>query len=97
MLDGKVGEYIVKAKRKNKRWFIGAMANDQTHELDIETSFLTPGSSYQITLIQDGINADFQAMDFKRIIKTIKGGDALNIKMVKDGGYVAVIEPLVQK
>lgn len=97
VLDGKVGEYIVKAKRKDKRWFIGAMANDQTHELDIETSFLTPGSSYQITLIQDGINADFQAMDFKRIIKTIKGGDALNIKMVKDGGYVAVIEPLVQK
>lgn len=96
VLKGKVGEYIVKAKRKDKRWFIGAMANDQTHELDIETSFLTPGASYQITLIQDGINADFQAMDFKRIVKTIKGGETLNIKMVKDGGYVAVIEPLGQ-
>ncbi|WP_165456553.1 glycoside hydrolase family 97 protein [Pedobacter kyonggii] len=94
VLDGKVGEYIVKAKRKGEKWFIGAMGNDQNHDLKIETSFLKPGVNYQITLIQDGINADFQAMDFKRIVKPIKAGENIEIKMVKDGGYVAVIEPV---
>lgn len=93
VLDGRVGEYIVKAKRKGEKWFIGAMGNDQTHDLKAKVSFLKPGINYQITLIQDGINADFQAMDFKKIIKPIKAGEIIDIKMVKDGGYVAVIEP----
>jgi len=94
VLNGRVGEYIVKAKRKGEKWFLGAMGNDQSHDLKIEASFLKANVKYQIILIQDGINADFQAMDFKRIVKPIKAGDIIDIKMVKDGGYVAVIEPI---
>ncbi len=92
ILEASVGEYIVTAKRKGEKWFIGAMGNDQKHELKIETSFLKPNTNYQITLIKDGINADFQAMDFKRIVKPVKAGETININMVKDGGFVAVIE-----
>lgn len=94
ILDASVGEYIVTAKRKGEKWFIGAMGNDQKHDLKIETGFLKPNASYQITLIKDGINADFQAMDFKRIVKPIKAGETIDINMVKDGGFVAVIEPV---
>lgn len=93
VIDGRVGEYIVKARRKGEKWFIGAMGNSQTHDLKLETSFLKAGVNYQITLIRDGINADFQAMDYKRIVKPIRAGETIDIKMVKDGGYVAVIEP----
>jgi len=92
ILDASVGEYIVTAKRKGEKWFIGAMGNDQKHDLKIETSFLKQNTNYQITLIKDGINADFQAMDFKRIVKPIKVGETIDINMVKDGGFVAVIE-----
>ncbi|WP_225872228.1 glycoside hydrolase family 97 protein [Pedobacter frigidisoli] len=93
ILSASVGEYIVTAKRKGEKWFVGAMGNDQKHDLKIETSFLKAGQNYQITLIKDGINADFQAMDFKRIVKPIKAGETIDINMVKDGGFVAVIEP----
>ena len=92
ILDASVGEYIVTAKRKGDKWFIGAMGNDQKHDLKVETGFLKPNANYQITLIKDGINADFQAMDFKRIVKPIKAGETIDINMVKDGGFVAVIE-----
>jgi len=92
ILEASVGEYIVTAKRKGEKWFIGAMGNDQMHDLKIETSFLKPNMNYQITLIKDGINADFQAMDFKRIVKPVKAGETIDINMVKDGGFVAVIE-----
>ncbi|TCD27054.1 glycoside hydrolase family 97 protein [Pedobacter psychrodurus] len=92
ILDASVGEYIVTAKRKGEKWFIGAMGNDQKHDLKVEASFLKPNTNYQITLIKDGINADFQAMDFKRIVKPIKAGETIDINMVKDGGFVAVIE-----
>ena len=94
ILDASVGEYIVTAKRKGEKWFIGAMGNDQKHDLKVETSFLKANTNYQITLIKDGINADFQAMDFKRIVKPIKAGETIDINMVKDGGFVAVIEAL---
>jgi len=92
ILDASVGEYIVTAKRKGEKWFIGAMGNDQKHDLKIETGFLKADTNYQIMLIKDGINADFQAMDFKRIVKPIKAGEIIDINMVKDGGFVAVIE-----
>jgi alpha-glucosidase len=92
ILDASVGEYIVTAKRKGEKWFVGAMANDQKHDLKVEASFLKTNTNYQITLIKDGINADFQAMDFKRIVKPIKAGETIDINMVKDGGFVAVIE-----
>jgi alpha-glucosidase len=94
ILDASVGEYIITAKRKGAKWFIGAMGNDQKHDLKVETGFLKPNANYQITLIKDGINADFQAMDFKRIVKPIKAGETIDINMVKDGGFVAVIEPV---
>lgn len=92
ILDASVGEYIVTAKRKGDKWFIGAMGNGQKHDLKIETGFLKPNANYQITLIKDGFNADFQAMDFKRIVKPIKAGETIDINMVKDGGFAAVIE-----
>ncbi|WP_316844023.1 glycoside hydrolase family 97 protein [Pedobacter psychrodurus] len=93
ILEASVGEYIVTAKRKGEKWFIGAMGNDQKHDLKVEAGFLKANTNYQITLIKDGINADFQAMDFKRILKPIKAGETIDINMVKDGGFVAVIEP----
>ena len=94
ILDASVGEYIITAKRKSDKWFIGAMGNDQKHDFKVETGFLKPNTNYQITLIKDGINADFQAMDFKRIVKPIKAGETLDINMAKDGGFIAVIEPV---
>ncbi|MEO6151324.1 MAG: glycoside hydrolase family 97 protein [Mucilaginibacter sp.] len=94
VLDGSAGEYIVTAKRKGDKWFVGAMTNSKSRDVTINTDFLKKGVNYQITLIKDGINADFQAMDFKRIVMPIRSGDAIAIKMVEDGGWVARIEPV---
>ncbi len=94
VLDASVGEYVVTARRKGDDWFIGAMTNSHSRDLTINTDFLKKGVSYKITLIKDGVNADFQAMDFKRITQNIAPGEAINIKMVADGGWVARIEPV---
>ncbi|RYY34721.1 MAG: glycoside hydrolase family 97 protein [Sphingobacteriaceae bacterium] len=94
VLDGVAGQYIATAKRKGGTWFIGVMTNSKARELTINTDFLKKGGNYKITIIQDGINADFQAMDFKRIEKNIKAGEAIGIRTVQDGGWVAKLEPL---
>ncbi|MDR6944326.1 glycoside hydrolase family 97 protein [Mucilaginibacter pocheonensis] len=94
VLAGTAGEFIVTAKRKGDKWFIGAMTNSKARDITINTGFLKPGTNYTITLIKDGVNADIQAMDFKQIVKSLKAGEDINISMVQDGGWVARIEPV---
>ena len=81
-LEAKEGEYLVTAKRKGNKWFIGGMTNSSKRSLNIPSTFLETGATYNITIIQDGINADVQAMDYKKIISTIRGGDSISINMV---------------
>ena len=94
VLKAEVGQYIVTAKRKGQEWFLGAMTNSTERKLIIDTDFLPKNKTYQLTIIKDGVNADFQAMDFKRLTMKIKGGDKINIDMVKDGGYAAHFVPI---
>jgi alpha-glucosidase len=94
ILDGVAGEYIVTARRKGDKWFIGAMTNSTARDLKVNSDFLQKGVNYNITIIKDGVNADIQAMDYKKIIKPIKTGEVIDIKMVQDGGYVYRIEPV---
>ncbi len=96
-LEAKEGAYLVTAKRKAGKWFIGAMTNSTARNLSVPTDFLEAGVAYKITIIQDGVNADVQAMDYKKITQQIKGGDELMINMVADGGYVATIEKVTNK
>ncbi|RYY30383.1 MAG: glycoside hydrolase family 97 protein [Sphingobacteriaceae bacterium] len=93
-LAGEAGEYVVTARRKNKQWFIGGMTNHRPRQLTISTNFLDKNSTYTITIFQDGINADVQATDYKKIIQPVKAGETLKINMVADGGWVARIDPV---
>ncbi|MFC3560299.1 glycoside hydrolase family 97 protein [Pedobacter jamesrossensis] len=94
VLKAEVGQYIVTAKRKGQDWFLGAMTNSTERKLVIETAFLPKGKTYELTLIKDGINADVQAMDFKRLTIKINSGEKINMDMVKDGGYAARFTPI---
>ena len=36
VLEAKVGEYVIVAKRKGEKWFIGGMTNDKENEREFE-------------------------------------------------------------
>ena len=38
------------------------------------------------------MNANVQAMDYKKIMRKVKKGDILKIELVRDGGWVAQLE-----
>ena len=46
----------------------------------------------QMTSFEDGINAGRQAMDYRCKSAQVKAGEQLTIKMVRNGGFAAVIE-----
>jgi alpha-glucosidase len=63
VIDGKVGSYIVTARKKDGVWWIGAMTDWTARDLEIDLSFLGQGE-WQATLCKDGVNADRFASDY---------------------------------
>lgn len=95
-LEAKTGEYAIVAKRKGSKWFIGGITNNAEKEriFKLNLSFLKSGQSYKVTSFEDGINAGYQAMDYRKKTYTMKNNDAIEIKMVRNGGWAAVLEEI---
>lgn len=91
-LAGKVGQYLVIARRKGDTWFIGAMTNWSARDINVNLSFLAKGG-YQATLYADGVNSDRIGNDYT--MKTIQVSNTANlpVHMAPGGGWVAVIRP----
>jgi len=91
-IDGKVGEYLLLARRSGKDWFIGAITNWTPRNMDLDLSFL-PAGNYTIDIFQDGMNADRQTEDYKHLKNNIKSGDRMKIHLAPGGGWAAKISP----
>ncbi len=85
-LDGKIGEYYIVAKRKERQWFIGGITAGKEREITLDFSFLPKKGQFQLTLFVDGVNANKNAIDYKKIVKTVTYADKLKVKMKKNGG-----------
>ena len=91
-LSAKAGEYLVVAKRKGSKWFVGAINNaSEERTIEVNLDFLD-GQNRQLTAFVDGVNADYQAMHYNKVQKNVNSSSSLTIKMVKNGGWAAVIE-----
>ena len=90
VLDAEIADYIVLARRNDTKWYIGAMTNWTEREFNIDFSFLQPGN-YDMEIMQDGLNANKIAIDYKRANEEITNQSILKIKLAKGGGWVAII------
>jgi alpha-glucosidase len=88
-LDGKIGEYVVVARRKGSDWYIGAMSNWTARDVEIDLSFLQAGK-HTMTAYQDGVNADKQAGDYKMTVSEV--GSKLKIHLAPGGGFAARVK-----
>jgi alpha-glucosidase len=91
-LDGKVGEYVAIARRKNDTWYVGAMTNWDARDITIDFSFLGDGN-YELEIFKDGINADRDATDYKREVISITKNTRQTISLSNGGGWTARIYP----
>ena len=92
VLAAEAGQYIVMAKRKGQKWFIGGITNDKERELDVTLSILPEGKNLQMTSFVDGINANRIAMDYRMEKTSVNKATKLPIKMARNGGFAGVIE-----
>lgn len=92
ILEAKLGEFVIVAKRKGQKWFIGGMNDEKVKDLTINLNFLDPNRTYNMTYFEDGINAHRQAMDYRKKQTNVTSGSSFQISMVRNGGWAAVIE-----
>jgi alpha-glucosidase len=88
VIDAKLANYIVTARRKGNDWFIAGLTDWSTRDLQFPLSFLGEGH-YTVTICKDGINANRNAMDYVIEEKTLTQTDSLSIHLAPGGGFLA--------
>ena len=86
-IDGKVGEYITMARKDEEgNWYAGGLASWAGRTLELDLSFLGEGN-YKAVIFRDGVNAGRNGNDYKRVEKTVRSGEKLEIVMAPGGGF----------
>ena len=88
ILQGTIGCYIVSARRNSSDWYVGGQTNWEKREVVLSLDFLSPGETYQATIVTDGINANHNAEDYHVATKTLTSHDKLVIKLASGGGFI---------
>ena len=91
VLDGKIGEYIVTARRKDNEWYIGGVTNWTPRELEIDFTPLKLGGDRKMEIFTDGVNAHRNGNDYRKETIFLKNGGSLTVKLAPGGGFAAHI------
>lgn len=91
LLDAKVGEYIMTARKNAGNWYVGAMTDWTERDMAVKFDYLDNGT-YKATICKDGINADHYAADYVLDSFIVKKGDTLNIHLAPGGGFLLKLE-----
>jgi len=90
-LDGKIGEYIITARRKGDTWYIGGFTNWDARDLKVDLSFLGE-ANYYVSLFKDGVNAHRKGTDYKKELFPLNGKKTMTIHVAPGGGFVMQLD-----
>ena len=91
VLDGKMGEYIITARRNGDTWYIGGLTNWDARDLEIDLSFLDE-KAYSGKLFKDGLNAHRIGRDYQSEAIQAKKGDKMKIHLAPGGGFALILK-----
>lgn len=86
VLQGKMGETIVMARKSGGNWYVGGMTDWTARTITLDFDFLGEGT-YEVTLFKDGVNADKQAEDYKKEVFTVTSTSKKEIRLASGGGF----------
>ncbi len=90
VLDARIAEYVVVARRNGHDWYVGAMTDWTARNLEIDLSFL-PEGNFTMDAYQDGVNADRQASDYKKTTIQVSRNTKVKLPLAPGGGWAARI------
>ncbi len=91
-LDGRIGEYVVVARRSGDVWYVGGLTGHTGRSVTVDFGFLGEGD-FRIETFVDGVNADKYGRDYRREVRMLGNERSLTVRMAPGGGFAARIEP----
>ena len=92
VLQGKIGEYIVTARRKGDTWYVGGQTNWDKRHIQVAYDFLEDGQTYKVTLLRDGVNANHNAEDYIIEEHSAHRDAVQGLQLAAGGGFVMKLE-----
>ncbi|MGN0195529.1 MAG: glycoside hydrolase family 97 protein [Candidatus Cryptobacteroides sp.] len=90
VLEARIGEYVLVARRSGDKWYIGGLCGDKGRTFDVDLDFISGDRTLRSW--EDGINVEIQARDFAQKTMKVSKGDRITVRMYDGGGYAAIIE-----
>ena len=93
VLDAKIGEYIIMARRSGTTWYIAGITNELGRECNVSLDFLKHQWPFNGTLYADGRDAHYELNPESYTIQQLSvSSDIFNIKLAPGGGFVLKLE-----
>lgn len=86
----KLGEYVVIARRKGNKWYLGAINNSKEKEISVPFGFLDDGE-YEVKLYCDSEDTDVYPNNLEIKQLTVKKGDTVKVRLSKSGGFAMIV------
>lgn len=91
ILDAKMGEYIVTARRKGDTWYLGGITDWIARDIEVDCSFLGE-KQYNGILFKDGINAHRIGKDYKKESLRLNKQAKIKLHLAPGGGFAVKIQ-----
>jgi len=93
-LQGYPGKSVALARRKGDQWFVGAMTNEHSRQVDIPLNFLSSGQQYRATICRDAADAGTNPQHVVVEAATFTGSDTLHAVLAGGGGQAVRLTPV---
>jgi alpha-glucosidase len=64
ILQGKVGEFIITARKKGNDWFVAGLNNSNARTISLDFDFIEK-AKFNMTICNDGVNAHNYGSDYE--------------------------------
>lgn len=89
-LGGEMECYAAVARRKGEEWFVSAINSWSPRKVEMSLAFLGEGK-WRAEIFSDGVNADREATDCARSVKTVTSDTKIVAELAPGGGWTARI------
>lgn len=94
VLNGSIGEYVSIARKKDNRWFLGCITNNDARKMELPLDFLEGGKKYELTLYTDGGEKVKTRTHVAIQTKKVTSKTVLKLDMLPRGGCAMIIREM---
>jgi alpha-glucosidase len=91
VLDSKIGDYIIIARKNGDKWFIGGMTDWKSRNVNVNFGFLENGE-YECGIYEDANDADTNPGNVKISNITVNNSFSQSFRLAKGGGLAIVLK-----